>query len=119
VPKNAVDEYLSACPEPHRSTLQALRATIKQILPSAEETIYYGVPAYKVDGKGVAGFAAFKKHCSYFPMSGSVFDQMPNELAAFTTSKGALQFPVDTPLTAVLVKKLIKVRLAEIPTKGR
>jgi uncharacterized protein YdhG (YjbR/CyaY superfamily) len=52
-------------------------------------------------------------------MSGSVFDQMPNELAAFTTSKGALQFPVDTPLTAVLVKKLIKVRLAEIPTKGR
>lgn len=119
MPRDAVDEYLAACPEPHRSTLQALRATIKMILPSAEETIYYGVPTYKVDGKGVAGFAAFKKHCSYFPMSGSVLNQISNELASFTTSKGALQFPVDKPLRAVLVKKLIKVRLAEIPTKGR
>lgn len=117
--KNAVDEYLASCPEPQRATLQALRVTIKKILPGAEETIYYGVPAYKVDGKGVAGFAAFKKHCSYFPMSGSVFDQMRTELATFAISKGALQFPVDKPLSAVLVKKLIKVRLAEIPTKGR
>ena len=117
--KNEVDAYLAGCPQPQRSTLQALRASIKKILPNAEETIYYGVPAYKVEGRGVAGFASFKKHCSYFPMSGSVLVQLPNELAAFVTTKGALQFPIDKPLSHILVKKLIKTRLAEIPSKGR
>lgn len=117
--KNEVDAYLAECPEPQRSTLQALRTSIKKLLPNAEETIYYGVPAYKVEGKGVAGFASFKKHCSYFPMSGSVFSQLENELAAFVTTKGALHFPIDKPLSLTLVNKLITTRLAEIPSKGR
>jgi len=65
-------------------------------------------------GKVVAGFAAFKNHLSYLPHSGSVFKQLPAEVAPYRTSSGALQFPIDKPLQKALVKKLIDVRLTEV-----
>ena len=111
--KREIDEYLARVEEPQRSTLQALRKTILEIIPEAEQCITYQVPTFKIDGKGISGFAAFKKHCSYFPMSGSVFSQLKQEVAKYKTSSGALQFAVDQPLPKSLVGKLIKVRLAE------
>ncbi len=111
--ENGVDDYLAALDEPKRSTLEALRATILEIVPEAEQGISYGVPAFRVQGKVVAGFAAFKNHLSYLPHSGSVFPELGAELAQYKTSSGALQFPVDQPLPASLVRRLISVRVRQ------
>lgn len=109
-----VDEYLRAVDEPKRSTLQALRRTILEIVPEAEQVISYRVPAFRVRGKVVAGFAAFKDHLSYLPFSGSVLGQLADELHGYTMTKSALHFPVDSPLPKTLVRELIAVRLGEI-----
>jgi uncharacterized protein YdhG (YjbR/CyaY superfamily) len=109
-----IDEYLHAVEEPKRGTLQALRRTILEIVPDAEEGISYRVPAFRLSGKVVAGFAAFKDHLSYLPFSGSVLGQFEEELHAYTMTKSALHFPVDRPLSKPLVKKLIAARLREI-----
>ena len=109
-----VDEYLDTAPEPHVSTLRRLRAILRDVLPDAEETISYGVPAFKVAGKAVAGFAYFKNHCSYFPHSGSVLPELSDELADYRWSKGTLQFPIDQPLSESLVRRLVEVRLEQL-----
>jgi uncharacterized protein YdhG (YjbR/CyaY superfamily) len=99
---------------PWRSrTLAQLRQMILDILPEAEQGISYGVPAFKVRGKTIAGFAAFKNHLSYLPHSGSVFPQLTQELTGYPTSSGALRFSIDQPLPRSLVEKLIAVRLRQ------
>ena len=113
-----VDEYLRGVEEPKRTTLQDLRAAILEVVPEAEQTISYGVPAFRVRDKTVAGFAAFKNHVSYLPFSGSVIGQLADQLEGYTTTKSSLHFPVDRPLPKALVKRLIETRLAEVVTKG-
>ncbi len=110
----AVDEYLRGVEEPGRSTLQALRHTILEIVPEAEQVISYRVPAFRECGRTVAGFAAFKNHLSYLPFSGSVLPQLADELDGYAMTKSSLHFPVDRPLPKTLVKKLIAVRLAQV-----
>jgi uncharacterized protein YdhG (YjbR/CyaY superfamily) len=112
-PSREVDAYLRDLEEPKRSTLEALRTTILEIVPDAEQVISYRVPAFRVRGKIVAGFAAFKDHLSYLPFSGSVLAQLSDELEGYTMTKGALHFAVDRPLPKSLVEKLIDARLAE------
>jgi uncharacterized protein YdhG (YjbR/CyaY superfamily) len=107
-----IDEYLNAVAEPKRSTLQTLRRTILEIVPEAEQVISYKVPAFRVRGTTVAGFAAFENHLSYLPFSGSVLGQLADELDGYTMTKSSLHFPVDRPLSKALVKKLIAVRVA-------
>jgi uncharacterized protein YdhG (YjbR/CyaY superfamily) len=114
-----VDEYLRAVEEPKRSTLQALRRTILEIVPQAEEVISYRVPAYRLGGQTIAGFAAFKDHLSYLPFSGSVLPQLADELEGYQTTKSALHFPVDRPLPKTLVTKLIAVRLGKTVRSSR
>jgi uncharacterized protein YdhG (YjbR/CyaY superfamily) len=113
-----VDAYLRGLEEPKRGTLQALRRTILEVVPDAEQVISYRVPAFRVGGKTVAGFAAFKDHLSYLPFSGSVLGQLAAELDGYTMTKSALHFPVDRPLPKTLVKKLIRVRLAELDRRA-
>ena len=108
-----VNEYLRRLEEPKRGTLQALRSTILEIVPEAEQVISYRVPAFRVSGKTVAGFAAFRDHLSYLPFSGSVLSQLAGELQGYTMTKSALHFAVDQPLPKALVEKLIAVRLEE------
>ena len=114
-----VDEYLRRIEEPKRSTLEALRRMILEIVPDAEQVISYRVPAFRVDGKTVAGFAAFRDHLSYLPFSGSVLSELADELRGYTMTKSALHFPVDRPLPKTLVKKLIAVRLGKDPRRLR
>jgi uncharacterized protein YdhG (YjbR/CyaY superfamily) len=108
-----VDAYLEGLEEPKRSTLGQLRSDILAVVPEAEQCISYALPAFRVDGKVIAGFAAFKSHLSYLPHSGSVFPELADELASYRKSTGALRFPVDRPLPASLVAKLIAVRLRQ------
>ena len=108
-----IDQYLEALEEPKRTRLTQLRQTILDVLPEAEQGISYGLPAFKVRGKTIAGFAAFKNHLSYLPHSGSVFPQLKDELKGYSTSSGALRFSIDQPLPVPLVEKLIAVRLQQ------
>jgi len=116
-PKN-VDEYLARVPEPARSTLNKIRAAIRcAVPPEATETISYGMPAFKYKGV-LVWFAAFSNHCSLFPTA-SVVDAFKDELKGFSTSKGTIQFPIDKPLPAALVRRLVKARVAQVEKKTR
>ena len=118
VSKN-IDEYLADVPEPARTTLNKIRATIRSAVPSeATETISYRIPTFNYKG-GLVAFAAFSKHCSLFPMSYAVIREFNQELKDYHTSKGTIQFPVDKPLPAVLVKKMVKARIAENERKSQ
>ena len=112
--KQEVDSYLAEVDEPKRRTLQQLREEILSLVPDAEQVISYGMPAFRVPGGVVAGFAAFKNHLSYLPFSGSVLPALESELAGYTHTKGSLHFPVDQPLPAPLVRKLVEIRLQQI-----
>ena len=111
-----VNEYLAGVPEPARSTLNKIRAAIRSAAPpEATETISCGIPAFKYKGV-VAWYAAFSNHCSLFPTA-SVVEAFKDELKGFTTSKGTIHFPTDKPLPAALVKKMVKLRVAQIESK--
>ena len=106
-----VTAHLSKIPQPQKATLEALRQTILEIIPDAEEVISYGFPGYRLGGKIICGFDAFKNHCSFFPHSSLVIPELEKELVNYKTSKGALQFAVDKPLPKALVRKLIRTRM--------
>ena len=109
-----IDGYLAALDEPKRSTLEDLRRSILEVIPEAEQGISYGMPAFKVGGKVVAGFAAFKNHLSYLPHSGSVLPELGEDVTGYESTKGSLHFAVDEPLPKDLVEKLIAVRLRHL-----
>ena len=107
-----MDDYLARVPEPARATLEKLRKTIRAAAPKADEGISYQIPTFKYHGPLVS-FAAFKDHCSFFPLSPTVIEAHEEELQTYETSKGTIHFPVDKPLPAALVKKLVKARIQE------
>jgi len=109
----SVDEYLSRVPEPARTTLNRVRAVIRSVAPSeTTETISYRIPTFRYKG-ALLGFAAFPNHCSLFVMSCSLLDDFKDEIKDFQTSKGTIRFPVDKPLPAALIKKLVRARIAQ------
>jgi len=115
-----VELYLAAVAEPARTTLNKIRATIRSVVPAdATEALGYGIPTFRYKGTGLVAYAAFKKHCSFFPMSLAVIADFKSELGNGLTSKGTIQFPVDQPLSAALVKKIVKARIAEKDKKTR
>jgi uncharacterized protein YdhG (YjbR/CyaY superfamily) len=113
MPVNPIDKYLADVPEKDRIALEKLRHTILSTLPKAEEVISYGIPCFKLNGRAVVGFAAFKNHCTYFAWSGSVLGQLKKELSKFSYSKSGIHFTSEKPIPATLIKKIIKIRLEE------
>jgi uncharacterized protein YdhG (YjbR/CyaY superfamily) len=115
---NAVDAYLKSVPEPGRSTLEKVRAAIRSAIPAeASEAIGYGMPTFRYKGSGLVAYAAFKDHCSFFPMSLAVIAAFDEELKGMKASKGTIHFPLDKPLPAALLKKIVKARVAEKDAK--
>ncbi len=106
-----VDKFIRAFPKSTQAKLKQLRAIIRSTAPGAEEKISYKMPVYKYNGKWLAGFAGFKNHVSLFGLSGAFFSAFQKELAPFETSKGTIRFPLDRPLPAQLIKRLIKARM--------
>ena len=108
-----IDEYLATVSGPRRVALDKLRKAIRTIVPKAEECISYGMPAFRLDGMIVAGFAATTKRCSYFPFSGSTLRTLADEVKDYDQTKGSLHFDPAKALPVTLVRKLIKARIAE------
>ena len=116
---SVIDRHLKKFSGAQLETLQHLRETILSIVPNAKETISYGMPAFEIDGKVVAGFDGFKKHCSYFPHSGSVLEELYGFPEWCEVSKGTLKFPIGKKLPKTLVRKLISVRRRQIIEKQK
>jgi uncharacterized protein YdhG (YjbR/CyaY superfamily) len=116
---SVIDRHLKKFSGEQLETLQHLRETIHSIVPNAKETISYGMPAFEIDGKVVAGFEGFKKHCSYFPHSGSILEGIEGIPEWCEVSKGTLRFPISKKLPKTLVRKLISVRRKQIIEKQK
>ncbi len=117
--KAVVEAYLAQVPEPARTTLEKLRATIRAAAPKeATEAISYGMPSFQYKG-GLVAYAAFKQHCSFFPMGSAAIEEFAEELKGFRVSKGTIQFPLDKPLPAGLVKKMVKACVTRNEAKAR
>ena len=111
-----IDDYLAALSNDKRAALQRLRKTIRTAAPRAEECISYQLPAFRLDGKVLVWFGAAANHCAFYP--GAVVETHKDELKDYDT-KGTIRFQVDNPLPAILVRKLVKARIAKNAAQQR
>lgn len=111
-----IDEYLARVSDENRAALERLRSMIHAIIPRVEECISYRIPAFRLDGVVVAGFAAHASGCSYYPFSGTTLATLAGDVEAYGRTKSALHFDAGHPLPETLVRKLIRTRIAE--TRG-
>ncbi len=107
-----IDEYIKTFPKDIQTILEKMRQTIKQNAPEAKETISYQMPTFKLNGKNLVHFAAFKEHIGFYPTPSGI-DSFEKELASYRTGKGTLQFPLDKPIPFGLVKKVVIFRVKE------
>ncbi len=106
-----IDEYLATLRADQRAALERLRAAIRAAAPRAEECISYRLPAFRLDGRMLVWFGATTKHCAFYP--GAVVEAHGKDLAGYGTSKGTIRFAPDHPLSATLVRKLVRARIAQ------
>lgn len=112
-----VNAIYKSAPLPQRRTMLAMRKTILEIIPDAEEVVSYGMPAFKIEGNIVAGILHAKNHVGYYPFSGSVLRLFPEELKSFSHTKSAIHVPINKPLSKTLIRKLIRARISQCPVK--
>jgi uncharacterized protein YdhG (YjbR/CyaY superfamily) len=112
-----VNAIYKSAPLPQRRTMLAMRKTILEIIPDAEEVVSYGMPAFKIEGNIVAGILHAKNHVGYYPFSGSVLRLFPQDLKNFSHTKSAIHVPLNRPLSKTLIKKLIRARISQCPVK--
>jgi uncharacterized protein YdhG (YjbR/CyaY superfamily) len=118
--KPQVEAYLAALPAETREHLQALREAIRGAARGLVESFGYGIPAFSIDGKPFIWYAAWKRHCSLYPVSNKTLRALASEVAGYeTTDKGTIQFPLDMPVPTGLVKRLVKARVTEVLRKGK
>ena len=109
----SVEAYIATAPEDRRAGLEDLRRTVTASAPQAEECIAYDMPAYRLGGKFVVSFGAYKRHYSLFPASQVVLDTLGEEAAAYAKGKGTFQFPANEPLPLDLISRIVTIRVGE------
>jgi uncharacterized protein YdhG (YjbR/CyaY superfamily) len=112
-----IDEYIALFPESTQVLLEQVRSAIKKMAPEAEEVISYAMPAFKLEGILVY-FAAYKEHIGFYP-TGSGIALFQDEISSYTSSKGAVQFPLDKPMPLDLISKIVKYRVNENIEKAK
>lgn len=111
---SSVDDYLSAQPESVQGLLEPVRNAIRKAVPRAEESISYNLPTYKLDGRAMIYFAAWKKHFSIYPASTGLVEEFKEELAQFEVEKGTIRFPLTAPAPVKLIARIAKFRAREV-----
>jgi uncharacterized protein YdhG (YjbR/CyaY superfamily) len=112
--ETALESYLSRQSPDHQELLRELRARVLALVPDAVDAMGYGMPMLRVDGKGVIWFAAWKRHCSVYPVGLAFITAHPELAEHGHTDKGALHFSKAKPLPAGVVEDLVRERLAEV-----
>ncbi len=115
----SVEAYVAAAAEDRRAGLEELRRTVSAAAPDALECIAYDMPAYRLDGRFMVSFAAFKQHYSLFPASQVVLDTLGDEAAVYAKGKGTFQFSADRPLPLDLIGRIVRIRREETAGAGR
>jgi uncharacterized protein YdhG (YjbR/CyaY superfamily) len=108
-----IDEYLAEVKPDQQAVLEKLRQAIHAVAPGVEECISYGIPAFRLNGRLLVFFGAWENHCAFYPGSSTTLKKFRDDLKGFQVSKGTVRFSADNPLPIVLVKKLVKARIAE------
>ena len=111
IPPTTHDDYLAPLSDDKRGALQKLRKEIKAAAPKAEECVSYGVPGFRLNGRLLVSYGAGAKHCAFYP--GSIVRKFTKELKAYDSGEGTIRFSPDKPLPAVLVRKIVKARIAQ------
>jgi uncharacterized protein YdhG (YjbR/CyaY superfamily) len=114
-----VEDYLASVPEERRTGVEDLRRTIAAAAPDAVEVIAYDMPAYRLDGRFMCSFGAYKRHYSLFPASQAVIDMLGDEVAPYVKGKGTLQFAANRPLPLDLIARIVVIRREETAAAGR
>jgi len=115
-----VEDYLAALPDGRRAALEELREAIRAVAPDATEGIAYQMPALRSrGGRILVSYASFTHHCSLFPASGAVIEALGDELTPYLAGKATIRFPLDRPIPAALVEKVVRVRIEEDASRGR
>lgn len=115
---SAVDQYILSFPDEVQRRLNEVRVLIRSTAPAATESMAYGMPAYKLNGKPLVYFAAFKQHIGFYalPSGHAAFTQ---ELSKYKQGKGSVQFPFDEALPIELISEMVKFRVLENLTNSK
>jgi len=114
-----IDEYLATASIKQRVILEKLRKTIHAVAPNVEEYIGYGLAGFKLNGRPLVYFGAWENHCALYAASPNTQKQFAKELKGFEVSKGTIRFTTEKPLPTVLVRKLVKARMAENKARSK
>ncbi len=112
----SMDEYIATFPDETKIILEQTRARIKKIVPTAQETISYGIPTFKLNGVYVIYFAAYKNHIGFYATPAG-HEEFKEELSQYKQGKGSVQFPINQPMPNALITRIIKFRVQEIMKK--